>query len=110
MAKQKQIIFCQGDKEELEEITGEEYEYLIPAKVLSQTYLENKKIWPTFFGCHYKGKQNKTILDEMYDKALNVGADAVIHYKETTFVNSRGKFNECVYGTFLGLKARKPNL
>lgn len=77
--KSREIIFCQGDKKELEEITGEDYEYLKLVKprcnmrASTLTYIEvnspdRSRIYMAAF-----------FLDnEFYFKARQLDADAVI--------------------------------
>lgn len=81
----KEIVFCQGDKKELEQITGKEYEHINPLrkgcfkdvmalkhsplyKVMRRTYLEGI------------GRDGDEANCNLYSYAREVKADAVIHY------------------------------
>lgn len=107
MAKKfKRIIFCQGDKKELEEITGEEYEYF-----KSDTGKEDRSYKSSFVTLHTYNLHSEnpeiTLKYDMYRHAREVGANAVIHYsiqiikRETSIgINCEG----IVQGTLLKKK------
>lgn len=90
--KQKQniIIFCQGDKKELEEIIGEEYEYIhIKERRLLNRTKENMK--SRFDHSRVERKKLATYLEccgtigreaewNLFSLAQEVKADAIIHY------------------------------
>ncbi len=87
--KRKDIIFCQGDKKELEEITGKEYEYLPPKEVIRwkegsifQTFLQT----PELKSESKRGMDARNIEEQMYDSAKKAGADAIIHYSVETYM------------------------
>ena len=76
--EEKEIILCQGGKKELEEITGEKYEYLSTEKY-AELRLKN-----TFFEIEAgRFRGDSTVLElqqNLSDIAKRIGADAVIHY------------------------------
>jgi len=85
----KNIIFCQGGKNELEELTGEEYEHISPEEIKA-IFPEGKptdysrNTFPTFIEVlRQSGNGNpRTMRKELYKKASQLNADAIIHYTE----------------------------
>ena len=100
------IIFCQGDKKELEEITSEEYEYIKPEGI--ELIFSEKKptdysrnIFSTFLYIYVRDVFQRTLKREMYKKAIELNANAIIHYKEQ-FAREEG-----IYGFAEGTPLRK---
>ncbi len=81
--KLKKIIFCQGDKKELEEITGEEYEYLKPEEITAAVPKFSKNHIPlTYIEATFCGRDIQAVKSELYNAARKLNADAVIHYND----------------------------
>ena len=95
----KRILFCQGDKKELEELTGEKFAHIRPPATFDadkEDDLEGNwpgELGPTFLisytlrmpglGDVEESLEEGTVgmlLEDMREKAIEVGADAVIHY------------------------------
>jgi len=104
--KFKEVIFCQGDKRELEVIAEEEYEYIKPEEI--KNIFPDKKqtdysrnISSTFIYIYVRDAFQRTLKREMYKKALELNADAIIHYTEQ-FARDKG-----IYGFAEGTPLRK---
>jgi len=91
MAKEKlkSIIFCQGDKKELEEITGDKYEYINLEKINEVAISSSPKMIEKYQGTtasffHYEDRTRSRarIRKGLCRIAMSVDADAFIHYKE----------------------------
>ena len=86
--RSKRIIFRQGDKNELEEITGEEFDFVRPPKTYEPEYEESREgqFGPTFveaFVLRREYEDESTLLwpmDKLRDRLIEIDADAVIHY------------------------------
>lgn len=93
--KNRSVVFCQGDKKELEEITNREYEFLKPEYIVSHQDREiyAGEVLPTFIYA-YEPRGNggpvthETLMDSLRYKAAERGADAVIHFYSTTDGNN----------------------
>lgn len=87
--EEKRIMFCQGDKRELEEITGQDFEYIIPPETYDKITeaLWPGKLGPTFLVSYDTRKSHDEeisvdwLMYEMRDHAIGLGADAIIHYQ-----------------------------
>lgn len=101
--RDKEMIFCQGDKRELEEITGQEYEYIPLSEmernisfreIMREPYkdgfrnLENKSIIRTFISGWGENREETT--KSLYFKAEELKADAIIHYSGPRKVEAEG--------------------
>ena len=91
----KKLIFCQGDKKELEEITSEKFEYIncneIKPLVPHLNYKHTDYSRNTFLSFIelYNGDSGpRTMKRELYKIALKLNADAFIHYTESYFKES----------------------
>lgn len=89
------IVFCQGDKKELEGITGKTYEFLDINEIVTKEDLEtfDGEILPTFIYTYARAEDDhplshETLMDRLGSKAREIGADAVIHFHSTTFENA----------------------
>ena len=86
MAKNKlrTIILCEGGKQELEEMTGEAYEYIDPRQVndLLPDRLKLPYVTTAFIKVDLKTSNFRPLRNLLYKEAEKVQADAVIHYKE----------------------------
>lgn len=111
MAKKKikNIVLCQGDKKELEEMTGYKYEYVNMCQDtdlhrsgfgrVKDSYISDLNrclgkfkysIMPTFLEVAYGSRLGvpdtnswDNVRKLMYHSMDNIGADALIHYKES---------------------------
>jgi len=104
------VIFCQGDKKELEEITGEEYEYINPEEIKLIFPKErpsdySRNIYSTFIGVYVRDAFSRTVQREMYKIACKINANALIHYKEQ-FAREDGTLYGIAKGTPLRKKLR----
>lgn len=105
----KKVVFCQGGKKELEEITGEEYEYIKPEEI-SAAFPEakptdySKNTLRTFIETYVRYSDFRKIKRELYKKALEIDADALIHYTEQ-FAREEGS----LYAFAKGTPVRKKN-
>jgi len=85
----KSIVFCQGDKSELEEITGNKYEFLQLDEIVTEDILETfeEEVLPTFIYAFHEPKYNEgptnplSLKSRLADKARKIGADAVIRFQ-----------------------------
>ncbi|MBT4483956.1 MAG: hypothetical protein HOC71_09805 [Candidatus Latescibacteria bacterium] len=110
----RQVIFCQGDKKELEEITGEEYVFIGPCKnqTIDTSYRKSKDFISTFGGiwCYVPPEERmktnitRKLKRELFNRAVSLDADAVIHYTTKIFQNNEGVYEGFVRGTFLKQK------
>jgi hypothetical protein len=102
----REITICQGNKKELEEITGREYEYFPLEEVqafnkesggLARTYIETERgVW---------GNEKEFLIERMYSVAQQIEADAIIHYSsDYTLAGRRGCESGYSFGTPLRLK------
>lgn len=69
------IIFCQGDKTEIEEITGEEYEYIKPEDIRNviirdKDYSFYVDVYPTFIESFNYTINTGVLKRSMYNMAL----------------------------------------
>lgn len=107
----KEILFCQGDKKELEAITGEKYEYVNPRNLdrknkfrFLTTVIENEECYvaqtpygnPDFTGemdeteeilrtfMVGKGESAKSAIGNLYVQAHNLKTDGLIHVSSPT--------------------------
>ncbi len=104
----KKIVFCQGDKKELEEITGEEYEFIKPEEIKaafpeSKPTEYSRNINSTFISIYVRDTNERKLLREFYKEIIPLNADAVIHYSET-FEKREGGTR---YGFAIGTLLRK---
>jgi len=106
------IIFCQGDKLELEEMTGQKYDYVLPKGTIPHAGVAE----------HTEMCLDRTFLEVQMDKfkedpldelrkwmrgvALRYGADAVIHYQPCIYLDQTGATQGFAHGTFLRRKSR----
>ncbi len=107
----RRVIFCQGDKKELEEITGEKYDYIKPRKHpnLNDDEKEYANFNTSFGGiwCYVSSEErmktnlSKVLMRELYDRAVSLDANAVIHYTTQIFQNNDGVYEGFARGTFL---------
>ncbi|MCG2820886.1 MAG: hypothetical protein L6371_03250 [Candidatus Atribacteria bacterium] len=106
---------CQGGKDELEEITGERYEYIKPEEIKSlfpeyKPTLYSRNTFPTFIEIYTTSTSSrKTLKREIYKKALELNADAVIHYKQNLFKVIHGSLIGFAEGTPMRKKKVKEN-
>jgi len=107
-----EIILCQGNKTELEAITGREYEYInfCPKELLAKDpeinsdVYKNKIIGHTFIsGTNDNGNEEYARID-LYNEAYKVKADAIINYTYLLEVLRDGSFYGIARGTPLRLK------
>lgn len=114
MEEKKDIIFCQGDKKELEEITGEVYEYLEIEEIKSAfpeykptDYSRNTFL--TFIEVFHRGLSSRILKREIYKEALKLNADALIHYTESIFGKDAGNCGDYIikYSSARGTPVRK---
>jgi len=88
--KLRKILFFQGNKKELEEMTGENYEFINPNEVdRLHTWggKEKEKIGYTF--CFLRAQKYdrlrlKEARADLAEMAQSLNADAIIHYREGT--------------------------
>ncbi len=108
----KKIIFCLGDKNELEEITGEKYEYLRDG-LFDEKLVYGRKIKEHVIGSTPKGTATKNNLYEAFIEVTaetedNVQAeffdltkwhkcDAIIHYTVRSRVDDDKKGTKILY-------------
>ncbi|MCK5708056.1 MAG: hypothetical protein KAI43_10420 [Candidatus Aureabacteria bacterium] len=108
----KKITFCQGDKKELEEITGEEYDYLDyqDVKTIRSVNKDIPKMHSTFIETELDlGIANNLyrIKFRMYEYAMELDADAIIHYTTHIYTGESGTIEGYTRGTFLKKKIKK---
>jgi hypothetical protein len=108
--KQKEgsfVIFCQGDKKELEEITCEEYEYILPEQLSGETRMRGLR---TFLELDVYdigiGDSTLELNLAMHGLASEMNADAVIHYTTDIYTTKTGRKMGYVRGTFLKKKRK----
>ena len=88
--RKKKISLCQGDKSELEKITGEDFDYLEGTEPFAYgdrfagTYCE---LWIEKLATQRPGLE---LGDRMCEWALEARADAVIHYTAGTYSSGLG--------------------
>jgi hypothetical protein len=97
----KEIILCLGDRQQLSEITGKEYEYFKPEEIalietkytsMKQTFLEVE--------LQHGTDSYKYAKDKIYDEAERLGADAIINFiSDMVVYRGRGIYTGCVRGT-----------
>jgi len=106
----REIIFCQGDKKELEAITGKKYEFIEPCMGKVDFHNDNcidsrSTFWGvwTYIREDDRNATNLTtrLMEELKHRAFSKGADAVIHYKTCIFQNRDGVYECFARGTFL---------
>ena len=107
--KSTKLILCQGDKKELEDITGKEYEYIKPEEI-KNIYPEKKptdysrNIFSSYIYIYVRGIFQRTMKREMYKKASVLHVDALIHYREQYARSEEGGFYGFAEGTPLRQK------
>lgn len=73
----KKIIFCQGNKKELEEITGEEFEYM---QIEKETNTVGDRRFLTYRSLLGKDHLEETLVAGFNVFAEKLGVDAITHY------------------------------
>lgn len=95
----KDIIICQGSKDELEKITGRKYDYCDNDKLIEKvpgvrtTFFESYKDITIF--------PDADMLLQVKRWAKQVEADAIIHYTTTLYPLENGKIRGYIRGTFV---------
>jgi len=89
----RSIIFCQGGKEDLEEITGEKFEYLKLEEIVSEQeiYPFEGEVLPTFIYTYTGAGEimtHETLMDLLRDKAVAIGSDAIVFFYSDLQENS----------------------
>lgn len=97
----KEIIFCIGDKQQLSEITGKEYEYFKPEELptVTRRYMAVNQ---TFIEVELPHSSNsyECAKEEIYKEAEKLGADAIINYTpDIVIYQGRGVYTGSVRGT-----------
>ena len=80
MENKKSIILCQGDKKELEEITGQKYVYLVDGGICGnprRTFIEASST------------RGIDLESRMIRMARISNADAIIHYSDSQYVEGK---------------------
>tara|TARA_B100000614_G_scaffold261820_1_gene292792 strand:- start:1546 stop:1899 length:354 start_codon:yes stop_codon:yes gene_type:complete len=96
----KGIIFCQGDKSELESITGDKYEFLKLSEILTEDVLETfeEEVLPTFIYAFHEPRDSDgptnplSLKDRLADKARKMGADALIRFQFNIYDSHREEY------------------
>ena len=98
----RDIILCLGDRQQLSEITGKEYEYFKPEDLASIQTNKYTSIKHTFLEIELEHGTDsyEYAKDRIYDEAVRIGADAIINFtSDIALYRGRGLYTGCIRGT-----------
>lgn len=114
----KEMVFCQGDKRELEEITGREYEYIPLSEMERSIYFMEHIREPYMDGFRNLENKHRTFIigfgenhgeavKDLHDKVEELKADAIIHYSGPIKARWAGRKGYEIIGTPLRKRKNK---
>ena len=108
----KKIHFFQGSKSELEEMTGQQYEFIDSEEITKYSGMSEafpKNVAQTFVEARSLGVEIKNLREFMRNNAAAVGADALIHYKEheARYIGKNGEYDFYREATGTPLKLKR---